>query len=589
MKKYNFLLAMLCVAANSLAADLYVSASQTATDADRSKGKPYARLHQAIAAAQPGDVIHLAEGKYLPLEDADDARYSFFTIDKDLTLIGGYDAAFAENDPESYETILSGDMDGDDSYNRQTGICSNNEGNSYHVLYVNDGVALTLRGVTVQGGNADLNNVEGKPKTQSGGGIFTDEGTLTLEDVLIKGNASAGKAAAGIYAGNGFTGTRLTFMGNVTGNDGGGLFVKKGKVVLTDCTFMENTANSGGGALMIQGDADGSYLANNTFYYNTTARYGTVALYSIAAEATITIVNNTFVNNIISNETNKNLGGGGAVYARGDETVQVYLVNNTIMGNITQDGEDEGEGGAVYNRGVTFHLANNIIAGNYCAVTGNDLYTESGKYHSLGYNLFSYDDESAVAATPEGNTGQDLFAGTSKEAAFDALAGIFEGAVTAFVFEPELSDNGGNTETVRMTTASSLIACLPETQLSEAVLGIDVDNDGEKTGTLATDQRGVQRNLDGRACIGAYEYTDEGSFLPGIAPDGSMVQLAGKQLLVNAPADYTCTVYDLQGKPHLTGAHAAHDHVIDIAHLPQGAYIVRIDTPARHEALKIIL
>lgn len=589
MKKYNFLLAMLCVAANSLAADLYVSASQTATDADGSKGKPYARLHQAIAAAQPGDVIHLAEGKYLPLEDADDARYSFFTIDKDLTLIGGYDAAFAENDPESYETILSGDMDGDDSYNRQTGICSNNEGNSYHVLYVNDGVALTLRGVTVQGGNADLNNVEGKPKTQSGGGIFTDEGTLTLEDVLIKGNASAGKAAAGIYAGNGFTGTRLTFMGNVTGNDGGGLFVKKGKVVLTDCTFLENTANSGGGALMIQGDANGSYLANNTFYYNTTARYGTVALYSIAAEATITIVNNTFVNNIISNETNKNLGGGGAVYARGDETVQVYLVNNTIMGNITQDGEDEGEGGAVYNRGVTFHLANNIIAGNYCAVTGNDLYTESGKYHSLGYNLFSYDDESAVAATPEGNTGQDLFAGTSKEAAFDALAGIFEGTVTAFVFEPELSDNGGNTETVRMTAPSALVACLPETQLSEAVLEADLDNDGEKTGTLATDQRGVQRNLDGRACIGAYEYTDEGSFLPGIAPDGSMVQLAGKQLLVNAPADYTCTVYDLQGKPHLTGAHAAHDHVIDIAHLPQGAYIVRIDTPARHEALKIIL
>ena len=108
-------------------------------------------------------------------------------------------------------------------------------------------------------------------------------------------------------------------------------------------------------------------------------------------------------------------------------------------------------------------------------------------------------------------------------------------------------------------------------------------------GTLATDQRGVQRNLDGRACIGAFEYTDEGSFLPGTTPDGDMVQLAGKQLLVNAPADFTCTVYDLQGKPHLTGAHAAHDHVIDIAHLPQGAYIVRIDTPARHEALKIIL
>ena len=589
MKKYNFLLAMLGVAANMLAADIYVSSSQTAADADGSKEKPYAQLHQAIAAAQADDIIHIAEGQYLPLADASDVRYSFFTIDKNLTLIGGYDAAFAENDPESYETILSGDMDDNDSYNRQTGICSNNEGNSYHVLYVNDGVALTLRGVTVQGGNANLNNVEGKPKTQSGGGIFTDEGTLTLEDVLIKGNASAGKAAAGIYAGNGFTGTRLTFMGNVTGNDGGGLFVKKGKVVLTDCTFLENTANSGGGALMMQGDANGSYLANNTFYYNTTARYGTVALYSIAEGAAITLVNNTFVNNIISNETNKNLGGGGAVYARGDESVQVYLVNNTIMGNITQDGEDEGEGGAVYNRGVTFHLANNIIAGNYCAVTGNDLYTESGKYHSLGYNLFSYDDESAVAATPEGNTGQDLFAGTSKEAAFDALAGIFEGAVTAFVFEPELSDNGGNTETVRMTTASSLIACLPETQLSEAVLGIDVDNDGEKTGTLATDQRGVQRNLDGRACIGAFEYTDEGSFLPGTTPDGDMVQLAGKQLLVNAPADFTCTVYDLQGKPHLAGTHAAHDNIINVAHLPQGTYIVKIDTPARHEALKIIL
>ena len=562
MKKYNFLLAMLGVAANMLAADIYVSSSQTAADADGSKEKPYAQLHQAIAAAQADDIIHIAEGQYLPLADASDVRYSFFTIDKNLTLIGGYDAAFAENDPESYETILSGDMDDNDSYNRQTGICSNNEGNSYHVLYVNDGVALTLRNVTVQGGNANLNNVEGKPKTQSGGGIFTDEGTLTLEDVLIKGNASAGKAAAGIYAGNGFTGTRLTFMGNVTGNDGGGLFVKKGKVVLTDCTFLENTANSGGGALMMQDDANGSYLANNTFYYNTTARYGTVALYSIAEGATITLVNNTFVNNIISNETNKNLGGGGAVYARGDESVQVYLVNNTIMGNITQDGEDEGEGGAVYNRGVTFHLANNIIAGNYCAVTGNDLYTESGKYNSLGYNLFSFDDESAVSAKLEGSADKDLFAGASKEAAFDALADIFEGSVTAFVFEPELS---------------------------EAVLGIDVDNDGEKTGTLATDQRGVQRDLNGKACIGAYEYTDEGSFLPGLASDESMARLVGKQIRVNASTDFTCTVYDLQGKPHLAGTHAAHDNIINVAHLPQGTYIVKIDTPARHEALKIIL
>jgi hypothetical protein len=355
MRKVNFILLILTLTGMSMnATDVYVSTNYTGADADGSKVKPYKELYTALSIVGTNDVIHVAEGKYLPQTDAvNGERYSTFTIDKSLQIKGGYSADFETNDPQSYSSVLSGDLDDNDFYDPVLGIASSNESNSYHVITVNEGVTLALEGLTIQGGNADLNDVVDKPKSQNGGGIFS-LGTLKLENVIITGNANAGKPGAGIYSNAGIEADRVLLLGNKSGNDGGGLYVKNGAAIITNCTFIGNEADSGGGALMIGGTID-TYIANCTFYWNQTSRYGTCSLYSAGNETTIVLVNNIFVNNDISNSTNKNNGGGGAVYA----------------GNI--------------------FLANNVIAGNF-APAGEDIYHNGGKQTitSLGYNTYTY-------------------------------------------------------------------------------------------------------------------------------------------------------------------------------------------------------
>jgi hypothetical protein len=590
MRRFNFiLLFMLIIGIKANAADIYVSASYVNPDANGSKQKPYKELYAALAAASADDIIHVAEGKYLPSLDATNGnRYSTFTIDKNLTIKGGYAAGFETKNAEDYPTVLSGDLDGNDYYDPVLGVASSNENNAYHVITVNESVLLSLEGLSIQGGNADLNDVADKPKSQNGGGIFS-LGALKLENVIITGNANAGKPGAGIYSNAGIEANNASFLGNKSGNDGGGLYVKNGDAILTNCTFIGNDADSGGGALMV-GGTTGTYIANCTFYWNQTSRYGTCSLYAGGATTTVVLVNNTFVNNDITNSTNKNNGGGGAVYVNwgGD----VYLVNNTILGNKTLDGTDTGEGGAIYSRAGNIFLANNIIAGNY-APAGEDVYHNGGDQviTSLGYNTYTF---GGVTGTIAG-TDKDIVLGTTKAAGLALLAQIFDGNATAYLFEAETADNGGLTETVKIKNAEisiatgKTIASLPASQLSETALNVDLNNDGDKDDVLNTDQRGLIRNLSGNASIGAYEYGGVETGIRSAANAANSLSFRNGHLYILATADYVCSIYDISGKKQLEINRKASDNTINVSSLSKGIYIVKIKSAKGEMVKKIIL
>jgi predicted outer membrane repeat protein len=588
MKKVNSILLLLVLTGMSLnASDVYVSASYANADADGSKVKPYRELHAALSVAGANDVIHVAEGKYLPPTDAvNGERYSTFTIDRNLQIRGGYSAGFETNDPQNYPTVLSGDLDGNDFYDPVLGIASSNENNSYHVITVNENVSLSLEGLTVQGGNASLNDVADKPKSQNGGGIFS-LGALKLENVIITGNANAGKPGAGIYSNADIEADKVSFLGNKSGNDGGGLYVKNGIAVITNCTFVGNEADSGGGAIMI-GGTTGTYIANSTFYWNTTSRYGTCSLYSAGNETAVVLVNNTFVNNDISNATNKNNGGGGAVYANWGGNV--YLVNNTVLGNKTLDGTDSGEGGAIYSRSGNIFLANNVIAGNF-APEGEDVYHNGGEQTitSLGYNAYTY---GGVAATIV-DTDKDIVLGTTKAAGLALLAQIFDGNATAYLFEAEATGNGGATETVKINDATvsiaagKTVACLPATQLSETALNVDLNNDGDRDDALTLDQRGASRDLTGKACIGAYDYYSVGTGIKSL-PETNVISFNKKQLHINVEAAFVCSIYDISARKHIeTDKNSS--RYINLSFLPKGIYIVKVKYGKEEAVKKIIL
>ncbi|GAB6012927.1 T9SS type A sorting domain-containing protein [Viscerimonas tarda] len=579
MRKTNLLFVLFVLTSMSLhAAGIYVSASYSNSDANGSQAKPFKELYRALAVANANDVIYVAEGQYLPQTDAvNGARYSTFTIDKNLTIKGGYSTDFTTNDTKDYPTVLSGDLDGNDFYDPVIGTASSNEGNVYHVITVNADVSVLLEGITVQGGNADLNDVADKPKSQNGGGIFS-LGSLKLENVIIAGNTGGSKPGAGIYSNADLEANKVVFLGNKSGNDGGGLYVKNGTAIISNCTFIGNEAASGGGALMI-GGTTGTYIKNSTFYWNVTARYGTCSLYNAGTTNPVVLVNNTFVNNDISNSSNKNNGGGGAVYVNWGGNV--YLVNNTIMGNKTLDGTDTGEGGAVYSRAGNIFLANNVIAGNF-APEGEDVYHNGGAQEvtSLGYNVFTYGGVNTTAIV--GNN--DIIAGSSKSAGLALLTQIFEGNTTDYVFEAETANNGGDTETVKIKDATATIgagktiASLPATQLSETTIDADLNNDGDKDDVLSIDQRNKQRDLTGKASIGSYEYY--ASDLTGIKSVNSndiTIYVNNGQIVINAASDYTYAVYDLTGKKQNPSS------------LSKGVYIVKVQSAQGESVKKIIL
>lgn len=183
----------------------------------------YKYLQDALAVAVSGDEIRVAQGIYKADQDevgniAPGNREATFTLKGGVALYGGYagintpkpnhrNLALVNVMPRSmYETMLSGDLAGDDGPE-----LANNVENSYHVITViGCDQAVVIDGFTIIGGNAG----------DVGGGINSADSVLTIRT--------------------------CTFLNNSAGKWGGGWFNFGGTVELDHCTFVGNSANWGG-------------------------------------------------------------------------------------------------------------------------------------------------------------------------------------------------------------------------------------------------------------------------------------------------------------------------------------------------------
>ena len=113
---------------------IYVDADATAGANDGSTwDDALTDLQPALTAAGSGTEIWVAAGTYKPTSGTD--RSASFQMKNGVTLYGGFDpsvgdTAFEDRDWEANETILSGDLNGDDGPD-----FANNGENSYHVFY----------------------------------------------------------------------------------------------------------------------------------------------------------------------------------------------------------------------------------------------------------------------------------------------------------------------------------------------------------------------------------------------------------------------------------------------------------------------
>ncbi|MHC4888950.1 MAG: choice-of-anchor Q domain-containing protein [Planctomycetota bacterium] len=308
-----------------------------------------------------GDDIWVAEGIYKPDQGigiTPGDREATFQLKNGVSIKGGY-AGFGEPDPntrdiELYETILSGDLYGDDIdvndpcdlWNEPT-----RSENSYHVVTGNEtnGTAV-LEGFTITGGNAD-GSAEDSYGRYMGGGIYNDHSDPTLTDCTLIGNSAIGPGG-GIHNDNSnSTLTNCTFIGN-SALFGGGMNNLGGRPRLTNCTFAGNAADWRGGGFHSQGisipkvtnckfisnwaeEGGGIYswmsrptMANCLFSSNSAYSGGAIGC---SWRTNVTVTNCTFVGNSAPN--------GGALVC--DSRKPWQLSNVWVTNCILWDGEDE--------------------------------------------------------------------------------------------------------------------------------------------------------------------------------------------------------------------------------------------------------
>lgn len=570
------------------AADIYVSA--TATDGgDGTKSAPLKSLSSAIETAVDNDVIYLSVGRYLP-ELQEEARKSTFKISgKSLSIIGGYNESFSDVVGQS---ILTADVNGDDVYEETTGILlANYEDNCTRVMTVASNSNVTLKNLFMQGGYADMTD----SKLDTGGGMYIGS-PVNMENCTITGNYCKNSAGGGgICVKGDFTGDNCWFYGNQGSGDGGAIFIKGDINVKITNTRFENNRSTSGSAVFFN-NALSCYFASNSFTGNTSQTYGTFTVYNKSFSGVITLVNNTFANNAVTgNTTGKTLCGGAGVYAYTKANGKVNVINNTIIGNTIEGYSADGTpseqmGGALFARLGTVTLANNVIAGNTSLSGYGDVYkVDAAVLDSKEYNFYtSYDN---LNVTPERN---DIVAGLDRNSGMTKCPSVFDCTLENGKIVANAADNGGATKTVKVVGEGIdfdglTVASIPAENLTEATLGVDLDNDSATTGKLTEDQRGAKRNQTGAAYIGAYEFDPKFTAIESIGDnsDKAKLQVHGGEVILPTEKPCAYEVYDIIGKTVISGT--AQNSINLKNTVSDGLYIVRVYVNTQPVTVKIVL
>ncbi|MCH8218147.1 MAG: right-handed parallel beta-helix repeat-containing protein [Planctomycetes bacterium] len=211
----------------------------------------YRYLQDALNVASAGDEIRVAQGVYRPDQGASVApgdRSASFVLKDGVVMWGGYVGWPGPNPnnrhPVLYETLLTGDLQGDDLW----GILNRSD-NSYHVVRANGLVLPTTEvdGFTIADGHATAAHPH-----QYGAGILIQNAAVKFKNCNIHHCvAGFGGAVANLAGSPSFVNCQIN--GNRSQVYGGGLYAYEGSINLTNCLITGNASNqadtAGGSAI----------------------------------------------------------------------------------------------------------------------------------------------------------------------------------------------------------------------------------------------------------------------------------------------------------------------------------------------------
>jgi hypothetical protein len=334
-------------------------------------------LQTALTGAATGDEIWVAAGTYKPTASTSD-RAATFQLKNGVAVYGGFagtETARTQRNPAANLTVLSGDIDNNDT---QTPVITDattvtgNTTNSYHVVTggsaATPSTGATISGFTITAGAANGSGCSGNA---CGGGLYDPSGSSpTLTNITFSGNFVSGSESAvggGMYSSPGSpTLVDVTFVGNFSSQAGGGLAFYSSAATLANVTFVHNSSNGYAGGLW---NYDSSpTLTNVTFSGNSTAAYGGGMG---NRNSSPTLMNVTFSGNSSSYQ-------GGGMWGVTDSHP---IIRNTIFWGNTAPSS----GSQIHDfEGTTYAiLSDSVVQGGY---SGSNIITADPKLGALGSN-----------------------------------------------------------------------------------------------------------------------------------------------------------------------------------------------------------
>jgi len=453
-------------------------------------------LQGALKLAQPNTEIWVAAGTYRP-DLGTGAREASFRLKNGVRLFGGFAGMETDidlRDLNRNETILSGDLKGDDKPN-----FTNYDDNSYHVVVANNTDSSTvLDGFVIRGGNANGPGPKRAENTNHhGGGLLVNECTLTLIRCTFRHNSAIqnGGGMCNIYA--------RPIIQNCVFTDnkascGGAISSDGSKAIVTGCIFKRNSGDHYGGGVNLAYDS--STFLDCTFTGNS------VTLYleggpSFGGGLCIAGQGNTILTNCRFLQNSSDIGGG--VLSIGSD----YKFNNCLFYNNVATGNGAGVNN-VYN-----HYGGNRVLSN-CTIIGN-------KSRALGCGIYSDPNCSPVLANciVWNNTNKNSNMGESEQVyggspvinncCIQGWTGKL-GGTGNFGLDPlfvDLNGPDGKTGTLDDNLRLDLTSPCRNAGENSAIPAdtVDLDKDSDVNEPIPFDIDGNPRVLNGVVDIGAYE------------------------------------------------------------------------------------
>ena len=281
-------------------------------------------IQDAIAAANPGDIVLVAPGTYAEnINFMGKAITVKSSLGPKVTIIdGGKIAPVATfSSSETAKSVLKG-------FTLQNGTSTSNSSYDGGGVYINS-ASPTISGNVIQNNTA----------CNGGGGIAVEFSSARILNNLIKNNSqsgcSGGIGGGGIAVGGAgaafISGNRI--MNNSWGSSGGGITMFAAGTPTLENNIISGNSASGtqGGGIWIVNDSD-ALIVQNLFYANTASQGGAIYFLVPSGSTGPVLVNNTIVGAT-------GVTQGSAVWAGGFDS-QVVFYNNLLIGLMGQNAVD---------------------------------------------------------------------------------------------------------------------------------------------------------------------------------------------------------------------------------------------------------